>query len=450
MSEVTTTDKAERTPFDNEGDLPPKLSELRQKLYRKAKAEPRFRFYALYDRIYRQDVLRAAFGRVARNDGGPGVDGVTIASIETREGGVEDLVRELHEALETKTYRPDAVRRTYIPKPNGKLRPLGIPTIKDRVVQQAALLILEPVFEADFQDSSFGFRPERGAHDALKVLVAQLRAGRSAVYDADLQSYFDSIPHDKLMKCVEVRIADRSVLGLIRAWLNAVVEEPPDDSGTPKRTRPTSGTPQGGVISPLLANVYLHWLDLLFHRPSGPGVFAHATLVRYADDFVIVAKYVGDRITDWVEYWLEERMGLTVNREKTRTLQVTAGRDSLDFLGFRLQWRKDLHGRDRHYLHIEPKPQAQARARAKLRTLTSPRRSLVPIETIVREVNHFMRGWAEYFCFGHPRRAFRRLNAYAAERLWRHLRRRSQRPHKPPPGVTWYRHLHQNLRLMLL
>jgi len=299
----------------NERNLPLKLFTLRQKLYLKAKREPRFRFYTLYDRIYRQDVLSAAWAQVAKNGGSAGVDGVTIEMIESSPGGPEALVAELHQSLKDKTYRPEAVRRVYVPKPDGRMRPLGIPTVRDRVVQTAAKLILEPIFEADFLECSYGYRPKRSAQDALRQIESNLRAGYTAVYDADLQAYFDTIPHDKLMKAVERRVADRSVLTLIRRWLGAPVEER-DEDGRRTVRRSKQGTPQGGVISPLLANLYLHWFDVVFHRRNGPGRWAKARLVRFADDFVIMARYVGPQITGWVERTVEGWLGLKINREK--------------------------------------------------------------------------------------------------------------------------------------
>ena len=426
--------------------LPEKLSTLRQKLYQKAKQEPKFRFYALYDRIYRRDVLQAAWTQVAANRGAPGPDGVTIDQIAHSEGGAERLVEQLHEELSTKRYKPGAVRRVYIPKPDGRLRPLGIPNVRDRVAQMAALLVLEPIFEADFENCSFGFRPERSAHDALAEIRQAVCDGRTEVWDADLKGYFDTIPHDKLMAAVRERITDSSTLKLIRMWLTAVVIDE-DEHGRPRRQRPHAGTPQGGVISPLLANIFLHSFDRAF-LSRGPGDWANAKLVRYADDLVVLARHVGDRIVYWVESFLE-RMGLTINRDKTRVVRLKEEKASLNFLGFTFRLDRDLFGRPKRYLNPGPSKKALSKAREQLRSMTGPSFCFLPIPRLIERMNRYLRGWANYFSFGYPRVAFRAVNSFARKRVTRHLQRRSQRPFRPPKGVSFYNHM-ANLGLVCL
>jgi RNA-directed DNA polymerase len=264
------------------------------------------------------------------------------------------------------------------------------------------------------------------------------------VYDADLQSYFDTIPHDKLMKAVEYRVSDRSVLGLIRMWLKAVVvEEDKEKGGPPKVSRPKQGTPQGGVISPLLANLYLHWFDKEFHSENGPYRWANARLVRYADDFVIMARYIGSRIRSFTEWQLEGRFGLKINRDKTRVVKLRpdSSGESLDFLGYTFRYDRDRRGRNWRYLNVFPSRKAMERERQKLREMTGPNMCFKPIVVMIAEINRHLKGWSNYFGWGYPRHAFRQLNCFMRERLTRHLKRRSQRPYRPPVGLTWYAQL---------
>lgn len=421
--------------------LPVKVTELRRKLYLKAKQEPKFRFYALYDRVYRRDVLTAAWWIVLAKDKSPGIDGVTCQDIMNAPGGITKYLDDLYDALRTKTYRPDRVKRTYIEKPDGSKRPLGIPTMRDRIAQTAVVLILEAIFEADFLDTSYGFRPQRNAHDAIQAIQGHLQQGYREVFDADLKGYFDTIPHEKLMLALKMRITDRGVLSLIQMWLDCEIVERNED-GKINITRSKQGTPQGGVISPLLSNIYLHWFEVAFHRPDGPAQFAKAKIVRYADDFVVLARYQGHHLQDWLRRTLMDRFGLKINDEKTKIVKLDQPRATLDFLGYSFRYDRDIRGRNHCYLNVFPSRKAQAKARVKIRELTRPQRCFMPVVAIIAELNRWQSGWTVYFHYGYPRVAFRAIHAYMVLRLTRHLRRRSQRAYRPPVGKSFYAHVH--------
>ncbi len=374
---------------------PDQVERLRKKLYEKAKQEPGFRFYTLYDKVCWPQTLSRAYARAKANGGAPGVDGMRFADIE--EYGEERWLVELREELEEERYRPQPVRRVKIPKPGGGERPLGIPTIRDRVVQTAVVLFLEPIFEADFEDNVYGYRPGRSAHDALEEVRGRLYAGQTHVVDADVIQYFDRIPHGDLLKSVSRRIADGKILRLIKLWLKSPVEER-DGAGRGRMTggkRSTRGTPQGGVISPLLANIYINRL-LRHWRQSGASKRL-GQIVSYADDFVILCrspKQARESLT-LVSRWLR-RLGLTIHPEKTRLCRVWS--EPFDFLGYTFRSVERIHIGGKILIAV-PTKKARRRIKEKINTLLH-RGPTTPWPQLRERLNRLLAGWAEYFSFG--------------------------------------------------
>ena len=392
--------------LDNNLTTTDKVQELQKKLYLKAKSQPNFRFYALYDRVYRMDVLKKSWQKVKANRGAPGIDGKTIKDIE--EEGVDDFLKGIQQELIRKEYRPSPARRVYIPKPDGRKRPLSIPTIKDRVVQMALKLIIEPIFEANFEDNSYGYRPKRNAQEAAKEIRKFLNYGLTKVIDADLEDCFGSIPHRELLDMIAERIVDGKVLALIKLFLKGGVME------QGKAEKGETGTPQGGVISPLLANIYLDRID-----KGWKPLNKYARLIRYADDVVILTKDNTEKLFSRLQT-LTGNLKLKLNPRKTRI--VKAEEESFDFVGFSFK-KAPNRLRTKKVAYFWPSQKAEKSIREKVRRITNPARP-IKVEQVIKELNPVIRGWVNYFKIANSSKKFGKIRLYGANKVRKFMRRR--------------------------
>jgi len=400
-----------------------RVRDFQRNLYQKAKREPSFRFYVLYDKVCMAHFIRESYKRVKANGGAPGIDGVTFAEIE--EYGVDNYLSEISVELKNESYRPSPVKRVFIPKANGEKRPLGIPTIKDRIVQMSCKMVIEPIFESDFEESSYGFRPKRSSKGAITEIRNNLQQGKTEVFDADISKYFDTIPHDKLLIVVAKRISDRKVIHLIKMWLKSPVHEDGKISGGKKNK---VGTPQGGVISPLLANIYLHLLDRLVNTKAMLKQLG-IEIIRYADDFILMGNQIPDNILEYVNHILE-RMGLKLNTEKSR--KVKAKEESFNFLGFTFRYDRSQNNWRLRYWHIEPSMKSQKKMRGNMKEYFRKNRYKAMPE-FSPGLNAILRGWMNYYHIpkvSYCRKTFNRMKWHLDVSLWNHYNKKSQKVSK--------------------
>lgn len=401
-----------------------KIRNFQNKIYLKAKQDKSYRFYILYDKIYIKRYLEESYKRVKSNKGKPGIDNKTFADIEKY--GLEKYLDEISDELIKEEYKPSAVLRVNIPKANGKLRPLGIPTIKDRIVQMSCKMVIEPIFEADFEETSFGFRPNRSAKDAIKKIKNNLKNDYTEVLDADLSAYFDTIPHDKLMKVIAQRISDGRILHLIKLWLKAPIYEDKVYKGGKKNK---VGVPQGGIISPLLSNIYLNLLERIVNKIGSIFNKQRVKIVRYADDFVLMGQYISKKVIAKVKHILD-RMGLKLNKEKTKI--VDSKKEAFEFLGFTFRYDKGTIYKGK-YFNIFPSDKSFKSIKLNIKELLIKGGSLSP-QLLTFKLNQKLRGWMNYFKIdkvSYPKMIFRKLSFYLMERLQRYYYRKSQR-------ISWF------------
>jgi len=394
---------------------------LQGKLYQKAKQEKGYKFYVMYDKLFLPYLLREAWRSVKKNAGAAGIDGITIEKVEA--SGVDEYLKALSEDLRKRTYKPQAVKRVMIPKANGGERPLGIPTVRDRIAQSACKMILEPIFEADFEDNSYGFRPNRSSKDAISAIKQNLKEGKTEILDADLSKYFDTIPHDKLIIAVKERISDPRVLKLLELWLKVPVYEDGQFKGGKKNGK---GTPQGGVISPLLANIFLHLLDRIVSNTKSLFHKFGIKIVRYADDFVLMGRTIPDEVMTRLKNLLQ-RMGLTLNEEKTK--RTDAKENSFNFLGFMIRYSKDLFNPDKKYWEIKPGKKSETKVRENIKVYLDTHGHCSAKE-VANGINAITRGWMNYFDIKgvtYPKVSKNKLRYYLSNSLYRYYNRKSQR-----------------------